>query len=199
LRDYGIYFFSGYIFWNFFSASSTLAAESIVGNPVYVTRVYVPKILLTVASVAMSLVDLAASMVILIGLMLYFGAPFSGAMLFLPVSLMIAILFVTGLSLLFAVANVFLRDFRHLLGSFLFLWFFFSPVLWKASPANAKAALLLKVNPIVPMLAMFQMPIWKGEVPSASVILIASSMGIGVLLVGIAAFLRTERRFYYYL
>ena len=199
LKDYGIYFFSGYIFWILFSNSCLGAAESVVGNPAYVTRVYVPKILLPVASVAVSVVDLLASFVVLGALMLFWGAPFSWAMLFLPVAVLIAIPFVLGMALLCALANVFLRDFRYLLSSLLFLWFFFCPILWKAEIAPARFRLLLLLNPVTPFLSTFQMPIWKSELPSGLAVAASAGLSLGVLVLGILCFLRSERRFYYYL
>lgn len=199
LKDYGIYFFSGYIFWILFSNSCSLGAESVVGNAAYVTRVYIPKILLPISSVALSLVDLLASFVILVILMLAWGAPLSSAMLFLPVAVLIALPFVLGAAMLCALANVFLRDFRHLLASLLFLWFFFCPILWKGDIAPARAKVLLLFNPLTPFLAMFQMPVWKGELPTGQELGIAVALALGTLLLGIYCFQRAEGRFYYYL
>lgn len=199
MRDFGLYFLSGYVFWNLFSTGCSMGAESVVGNAVYVTRVYVPKILLPLASVAVSLVDLAAGMVILAILMLAVGAPFSVAMVFLTVSSLIAVVFVAGMAMLCAVANVFLRDFRHLLNSLLFILFFFCPILWKAQTAPPKARLFLQVNPLVPFLNAFQAPIWKGELPAMDSIAVAAAIAVASLLLGLSAFFHAERKFYYYL
>jgi ABC-type polysaccharide/polyol phosphate export permease len=199
MKDFGVYFLSGYLFWNLFSVSCAMAAESVVGNAPYVTRVYVPKILLPLASVAVNLVDFAAGMAILALLMLAVGAPFSTAMFFLPVAAMTAIVFVAGVSMLCALANVFLRDFRHLLNSLLFLWFFFCPILWKADSAPPKAKIFLEINPLVPFLRTFQVPVWKGVLPGLDSILLAAGIALASLLLGVFLFLRCERKLYYYL
>lgn len=199
LRDYGVYFFAGYVVWIFFSNTCLMACDSIIGNPIFVARVYVPKALLPLASVAVNFVDLMAAFVVLAIIMLAVGAHFSVAMLFLPISTLLVLLFVTGASMVCAVANVFFRDFRHMLGSLLFIWFFFSPILWKAEAAPEKARLLLGLNPIVPFLAMFQYPIWKGTLPPAGSIVAAASYAGVALVMGLLAFYGTERRFYYYL
>lgn len=199
MRDFGVYFLSGYVFWNLFSTGCSMGAESVVGNAVYVTRAYVPKILLPLAAVAVSLVDLAAGMIILAILMLAVGAPFSLAMAFLPVSALLAVVFVAGVSMLCAVANVFLRDFRHLLGSLLFIWFFFCTILWKADTVPARARLFLQVNPLVPFLNTFQAPVWKGELPAVGSLAVAATIAIASLLLGLSAFFYAEKKLYYYL
>ncbi len=199
MKDFGLYFLSGYLFWLLFSNGCAMGAESVVGNAAYVTRLYVPKLLLPLASVAVGLADLAAGFVVLAGLMGAFGAPFSAALLFLPAAAGIALVFVTGLALLCATANVFFRDFRHLLNSVLFLWFFFSPILWKAEAAPPKAQLFLALNPVVPFLSLFQQPIWKGALPGAETTALAAGLAALALASGVTAFLSAERRFYYYL
>jgi ABC-type polysaccharide/polyol phosphate export permease len=199
MKDFGLYFLSGYIFWNLFSAGCLMAAESVVGNSMYVTRVYVPKILLPLASVAVNLVDLGAGLVILLVMMLAFGVPWSPALFFLPVAAILAAVFMAGLGMLCAVANVFLRDFRHLLNSLLFIWFFFSPILWRPEGIPEQARVFLQANPIVPFLQAFQFPVWKGELPGGGVLTTAVILSLASLLLGVVAFFHTERRFYYYL
>src|ERR1700731_990150 len=65
LKSYGIYFFSGYMAWTFFSSASLLAADSVIANAVYVTRVYVPKAVFPLSSIAVSLIDLLTSFAVL--------------------------------------------------------------------------------------------------------------------------------------
>ncbi len=199
LRDYGIYFFSGYMFWNFFAVGLSMATDSVVANAAYVTRVYVPRILLPLATVVVNLVDLAASFVILLILMVILRASFSPSMLFLPISAVLAIAAVTGACLLGAVANVFLRDFRHLIQSVLFLWFFLSPILWLPKTFSPRMQAVLAFNPVVPFLHLFQDPIWKGVLPSLHAIVLSLVFACGLLVAGVALFLKTERKFYYYL
>lgn len=199
LKDYGIFFFAGYLVWTFFSNSCLWAAESVVGNPVYVTRVYIPRALLPLTSVALNLVDLAAAFIVLVIVMFFVGARFSLAMLFLPVSLLLTIMFVAGVAMLCAVANVFFRDFRYILASLFFIWFFFSPILWKPEGAPAQARYLLDFNPVVPFLTAFQYPIWKGLLPPAESMLVASLYAAAAFVAGFMTFFGTERKFYYYL
>ncbi len=199
VRSYGIYFFSGYMFWLLFSNTSLQAAESIVGNPAYITRVYVPKILLPLASVAVNSVDLGAAALILLAIMAILGAPMTWAMLFLPVAIAIALVFVSGAALLCALANVFFRDFRHILNSVLFLWFFFSPILWRADTAPERARTLLNLNPVMPFLAMFQAPISRGELPAFEIITRGVVIAAAAAAAGCLGFFRAERRFYYFL
>ena len=199
LKVYGVYFFSGYMAWTFFSAGVTGAAESIITNAGYVTRVHVPNMLFPLAGVAVNLMDLLASFPILGGIMAVTGAPFSFALAILPVSVLLLVVFVCGVGMLFAVSTVFLRDFRHLLASMLFLWFFFSPVLFRLDSLPANSRHYFEWNPILPFLRMFQAPISQGVIPDVSDLLKSSLLAAGFLALGCFAFARSEKKFYYYL
>jgi ABC-type polysaccharide/polyol phosphate export permease len=199
LKDYGIYFFSGYMFWNFFANSCLQGAESVVGNPGYVTRLYVPRMVFPFASIAVNLVDLGAGMLVLFGLMAFLGTPFTAALLALPCFILIATIFAGGAALLCAACNVFLRDFRHLLSAVLFLWFFFSPVLWKLDGMPSQARGYLYNNPVLPFLTLFHDSIWRGHAPAASVILASCGLALVTLIAGVLVFAKKEKDFYYYL
>jgi ABC-2 type transport system permease protein len=198
LKEYGVYFFSGYIAWTFFTTASLLAADSVVGNAGYVTRVYVPKAVFPLSSVAVSLVDLAASFAVLAVLMQLLGASFTRALLILPVSIVLLTIFVTGVCLIVAMWTVFLRDFRHLFNSVLFVWFFFCPILYRWSVLPQEARRYLALNPMLPFLRLFQDPISAGTLPAAQDLVASAIIAFTTVVVGFAMFLKAESRFYYY-
>ncbi|MDQ6663006.1 MAG: ABC transporter permease [Acidobacteriota bacterium] len=198
MREYGIYFFSGYLPWTFFANTSSAATESVVGNASYITRIHLPAAILPLASVALNIVDLFASLLVLAIVMTLAGAKFSGALLILPVSIFLIVVFVSGVALLFSVFNVFMRDFRHLLTSMLFIGFFLSPVLFKLESLPMNARRFFAFNPMVPFLNLFQLPISRGRLPSWEDFAAAALIAITTLFAAAYCFFRSENRFYYY-
>jgi ABC-type polysaccharide/polyol phosphate export permease len=199
LKDYGLYFAGGYVAWIFFANATQQAADSIPFNASFVKGVYISKALFPLIALGINMVDLFAGLLIILLLMPLVGVSYSLALFFLPVSILLLVVFVTGTCLLCATANVFLRDFRHLLSSLLFIWFFFSPVLWKSSTLPAWIQPWLYVNPMVPFIKLFQGPIWSGSIPAANDILLASLWAVSALAVGSLTFFAKERKFYFYL
>lgn len=199
LADYGVYFFCGYVPWTFFQSSSLNAAESLVGNQLYVTRMRMPSQILPLVQVAAGGVDALIHLSILFAIMPALGAPFHVSMLCLPGSILIAAAGAAGVSLLAALANVFFRDFRYLLSSALFLWFFFSPVLWRPESLKGPLREIYRLNPAVPFLELFQLPVRQGTVPPAETWLLASAIALVLCLAGSVSFAANRRRFYYYL
>lgn len=199
LADYGVYFFCGYVPWTFFQASSLHAAESLVGNAFYVTRISMPKQVLPLVAVALNGIDAVAGMVILFALMPLLGAPYHLSMLCLPASALLTAAAVAGVAMLCAQANVFFRDFRYLLNSALFLWFFFSPVLWRPDTLSPALRPFYRLNPAVAFLELFQLPVRQGILPPVEAWLLAGVWASALLLAGGLTFAANQKRFYYYL
>ena len=198
LRTFGTYFFSGYMPWTFFLATTAGGTGCIVANSPYVTRIYLPKVIFPIWATLVGVVDLLAGIFIVFGVMFFTEAPFTPALVILPVSLFLLIMFTMGLCFLFGALNVFVRDFQYLWAAVTFLWFFFSPILYPLTniPAGPRAYFVL--NPMVPFLQLFQDPISKGLFPPTTALVQASVYTVVSLVVGTVFFIRSQRSFYLY-
>ena len=198
LRTFGTYFFSGYMPWTFFLAATATGTGCIVANGPYVTRIYLPKAIFPIWAALVGVVDLLAAIFIVFGLMFLTEAPFTPALVILPVSLFLLIMFSMGLCFLFGALNVFVRDFQYLWGTVTFIWFFFSPILYPLTNIPAGPRAYFALNPMVPFLQLFQDPISKGLFPPATAFAQASVYTVVSLVVGTVFFIRSQRSFYLY-
>ena len=74
---YLLTFFTGFIFWNFFSQSISSATLSVTGNSNLVTKVAFPKEILVLASILGRIPDLLASFLVLFLLLVFYQINFS--------------------------------------------------------------------------------------------------------------------------
>jgi ABC-type polysaccharide/polyol phosphate export permease len=199
MRTTSLFFFAGYMPWLFFVNGTTAATFSIVGNTHYVNRIYVPRIIFPIATTLVNLTDLAAGMLVVFGYMALVGVNFSPALATIPISIVVMCVFVLGVSLLYAAVNVFLRDFQFLWMSVSFLWFFFTPILYRITSLPTNVQHYFEMNPLVPFISLFQQPICDGVMPSATTFGLALLYSATMLGIGLAAFSRSERSFYLYL
>src|SRR3989337_3653316 len=89
---YPIFAFAGLLPWQFFQGALQRASTSLVSNANLLTKVYFPRLIIPSSAVAAGLVDFAFSFVIMIGLMIYFGVPFTVQLLWLPGFLLVGLL-----------------------------------------------------------------------------------------------------------
>ena len=82
--SYPVFVFSGLLPWTFFSGVVTGAAGSLIGNERLVTKVYFPRLIIPSASVGVGLLDLGIALVVLAGMMVYYGLGVSVTVVLLP-------------------------------------------------------------------------------------------------------------------
>jgi lipopolysaccharide transport system permease protein len=191
---YPLHVFVGLLPWTFFSNAVALAASSLVGSSHLISKVYFPRIIVPVSSIASGLVDFAISFVALLVLMPFYGMVPSASFVLMPVFLLGTIVSALGPGLLFAALIVTYRDFRYVITFVLQLWLYATPVLYGLDIIPARWRTLYALNPMVGMTVGFRASILRTPVP-LGVLAISCASAAAFLVVGVLYFLRVERRF----
>jgi lipopolysaccharide transport system permease protein len=145
---YPIFAFAALLPWTFFSNAVTNSGNSLIGNSNLITKVYFPRMVIPMASVASGLIDFAIAFGLLILLMLYYGIGFSTSLLMLPVLVVMTALLAIGLGMLMSALNVKYRDIRHALPFLIQLGMFASPIIYPLSLVPEKWQWLMLLNPL---------------------------------------------------
>jgi lipopolysaccharide transport system permease protein len=127
---YPVFAYTGLLFWNFFASSLRFAVISLSSNAVLVTKIYFPREIFPFSAILVCLVDLAVGSTVLIAMMVYYRMAPSATILYVPVLLLIQVMFTAGIGLLIAMANLFLRDVKYLFEIVLTVWMFATSVVY---------------------------------------------------------------------
>lgn len=174
IPDFAIFLLSGLLVWNFFAVAVSEATPVITGNASLVNKVWFPRAVLPLASVAASLVHFFLQAAVLVIALAAFRYEVDVAWLPLLVpTLAVLVLLAAGLGILMAALNVYARDTQYLVELGLLAWFWLTPIVYQyrlVSDRLASADLptgLALVNPITPLVLVFQRAIY-GQVGGAS-------------------------------
>lgn len=187
--------------WTLFSSALGESSNSLINNANLITKVYFPRMIIPVSTIIVCVVDFLISLVILTGLMIYFGHPVTINVLFVPVFFLLAVFASLGLGLFLAALNVKYRDFRYVVPFIIQLGMFASPIAFKSSelykettPDIVKG--LYSLNPMVSVIDGFR---WSmlGEPFVTNQVGMFLSLGVTVvmLIIGIWYFRKTEKGF----
>jgi lipopolysaccharide transport system permease protein len=160
---YALLVFAGMLPWTFFSTALAEASNSLISNANLISKVYFPRLIVPAAAVMVSLVDFFISLVILVGLMVWYRYPPSWQILLLPVFVAIAFLASLGPSLWITALNVKYRDFRYVIPFIVQLGLYVSPVGFSSSVIPGQWRLLYSINPVVGAIDGFRWCILGGE------------------------------------
>lgn len=191
---YPLLVFAAMLPWNFFANALSESSGSLIGNANLLTKVYFPRIIVPVSSVIASLIDFAISLVLMAGIMLWYGHLPDWRVAALPLFLLLAFLPVAGAGLWFSALNVKYRDFRYVVPFVLQFGLYVSPVGFASSIVPEKWRLLYALNPMAGVIDGFRWALLNGSVelywPG---LLLSTALSLLLVVTGLWFFRKTER------
>jgi ABC-2 type transport system permease protein len=180
--DFIVFLFSGLVMWFFVSEVVNRAVVSITSNAGLIKKVYFPREVLPLTALGVAFVQFLIMLCVLFGFVALSGhhLEVGKLLLYLPLTIVVMLIFLTAVSLLLAAANVFLRDTQHLIDVLLLLMFYMSPILYSVESvrdtldkAGPMVTELYLANPIAIIAMGFQEAIYQHgldhQVPPQSV------------------------------
>jgi lipopolysaccharide transport system permease protein len=193
---YPVLVFAALLPWQLFSTSVTEGSNSVISNAGMISKVYFPRLIVPLSSVAVSLVDALISLVILAFLMVGYGVAPGWKVMLLPLFILMTCLAALGITVLLSALNVRYRDFRFIVGFIVQFGLLVSPVGFSSSVVPDKWRAVYALNPLVGVIDGFR---WcLSEHPGQFDILpaITSVLISGALLaIGVRYFRHAERTF----
>ena len=191
---YPLFAYAGLLPWTFFSNAVSNSGNSLVGNSNLITKVYFPRLIIPIASVASGLLDFAIAFVLLIIMIFYYGVSITANIIMLPVLIVMTSLLAVGIGGWLSALNVKYRDIRYALPFFVQLGLFVTPIIYPPTLLPERWRWLLAINPLAAQIegyrsAFFGRPFdWPA---------LAISFGITLVIVIYAgySFRRMERSF----
>ena len=188
--------FAAVLPWQFFSTALLESSGSLIGNDNLISKVYFPRLIVPLASVVTSLVDLAITLSLLVILMAWYRYPPSWTIVVLPLFTLLAFSLSLGLGLLLSALNVAYRDFRYIVPFIVQFGLFVSPIAFRTTDVPRRWRVILALNPMTGVIDGFRWAILRGSPPLDVSALSLSVVVTGAfLLLGTWYFRRTERGF----
>jgi ABC-type polysaccharide/polyol phosphate export permease len=131
LQPFALFMLCGILPWTWFAASLTEASGSLIAGGNLIKKVLFPAEVLPIVSVLANMVHffLALPIVALV-LIWYRHWPDPPGLLWLPLVVLVQLVFTSGLALVLAALTVHFRDIRDILANVLMLWFFSTPIIY---------------------------------------------------------------------
>lgn len=196
---YPIFLYVGLLAWLYFSNTLTNASNSMVLNAGMIQKIYFPRLIIPASAVVVSLVDLAISSVLLVGMMVYYGYyPYLTGVLILPLLLVIAVLVSLGMGLFLASLNIKYRDVRYALPFMIQIMMYVTPVIYPVSMLDRHPIaqnLMLWLNPISGVITNARAGLLGTAPIDWAVIGISVCSSVLYFLFGLYYFRSTERYF----
>lgn len=211
IRDYPVFFLVGLMPWNFFSGSLMGGTVAFANNSNLIKKVYFPRELLPLGVLLANLVNFLIAFLVLVVFLYLFGLGLTVNALWVPVILLIQIIFTLGLALLLGSLHVFFRDIVMVLDVVMLAWFFLTPIIYPLEQLGSEiilagitfnpAVVMRWINPMASIIDGYRTVLWgtMGSEGAAAMdpayLLRTAATALVTLIVGYAVFTRTQHLF----
>ena len=193
---YPVMVFAGLLPWFLFSTILGEASLSMIGNAHLVSKVYFPRLIIPASSAAVAVVDFSLNLLIMLGMLLWFGVLPTWRILLVPFFIGLAILASLGPAFLITALNVKYRDFRYVIPFLVQFGLYVSPVGFSSAIVPDRWRFWYSLNPMVGVIDGFRWCFLGGD---SQIYVPGFLLSLGIvgffLWLGVYYFRLTERTF----
>jgi lipopolysaccharide transport system permease protein len=149
--------------WSFFVGALGFATASLIGNSNLVTKIYFPREVLPLSSVAAQGFDTSIGLLTLVVILPFLGVRLHASFVWVPLLLFLLVTFTTGVSMFLSCANLFFRDVKYIVQVVLMFGIFFTPIFFEPAMLGPRGAMLAIINPLTGILEGLRLAVVDGR------------------------------------
>lgn len=196
IEDFYMFLFVALVPWLFFSSCLTGGATTVVNNQDLVKKIYFPRLILPVAYVTSSFVNMLLTFLVIFAVIIITGFGINiGAVLYLPFIMIIEYILAMGIALLSSACTVYFRDLEHILGILSMAWMYLTPIIYSPEMIPEKYMVFFNLNPMTPIVEAYRDILYYQRAPQMGSLLQATLVGVFVVIFGAVIFGHLQKGF----
>jgi ABC-type polysaccharide/polyol phosphate export permease len=193
---YPLFAYLGILPWTFFSSSVSDGGQSLVSNFPILNKVYCPREVFPMSSIAVAGVDAGVALLVLAALFVIESVMPSPMTVWVPLLALVQLVFTLGVTLIMSASLVYMRDLKHVLPLALQLGLFATPVAYGMDSIPEKYQLAYSfLNPLAPIIDGYRRTVLMDLPPDWKLLLAGVITSVLLLVFGYLGFKRLETGF----
>ncbi|CAN5799197.1 ABC transporter permease [soil metagenome] len=193
--NFGLFLYCGLLPFLTFSEALNKGLNSIRSNSGLVQKVVFPTEILPFTNAIASMVDKVFGFGALLVMLLLFGRTLHWTLLYMPVIVVLQLIFILGLTYIMAVLGTFLPDVAEVMRPVIRGMFFVTPILWPPDRLPDSLSWIEDYNPLAYLVNAYRDLILDGTMPGGLATLYFTLFSVALFVVGFALFVRLKPRF----
>lgn len=192
---YPVFSFAALVPWTFFANGLTQSSASVVGSAHVIRKLYFPRLVIPISSVMSGVVDFGLSLLVLFGMMAYYGIAPTPQIVWLPSLMLLALVTSLGVGVWLSALNVQYRDVRYTVPFLTQLWLFATPIAYPSTLLPEPWRMLHGLNPMAGVVDGFRWALLGTDTAPGPIVGISALAAFAILVSGLYYFRRMERTF----
>ena len=171
--------------WTYMSQAMTSSSQSLITGKAMLGKIYFPRLIFPITPVLTKLVDFCISLLVIVGVMLYYRVLPTWNILFLPLFIIYMVSIPAGIGMWLSSLAIRFRDVKHAMPFMMRMMIYTAPIVYSASSIPDSYRFLYSLNPLVGVIEGYRacllgQPIpwpfvWPGII-TASLLLISGTL-----------------------
>jgi lipopolysaccharide transport system permease protein len=193
--SFSVYLLCGLLPWQAFSEGLSASTTVVRSNVNLVKRVVFPLEILPLNLALTAAIQQVIGFILLIPLVWLVTGQLHWSLLFVPVILMLQLLFAVGMNWIIASLAVYLPDLGQLVSLLILGWMFLTPVFYPEKVVPPQMLIILRLNPVARIVTLYRNAFMTGQLPSLQGFIGALVLCLLVFMAGYFWFIRTKKGF----
>lgn len=189
---YAIYLMAGTSAWGLFAEIINRSTTVFIDYSNTLKKIAFPRLCLPLIVGGSALINHLLLLAAIAVVFLFFGHLPTLAWLALPIGTLLIVMLAFGLGILLGLLNVFSRDVGQVMAIVLQLWFWFTPIVYLIDSMPQRFATILRLNPVTPLVRIYQNAMLYGTVPALSSLVIPTLISSGLFVFSFWIFRRAS-------
>lgn len=195
-----VFYLAGTVLWNYFQACFNGVSMTLKSNANIFGKVYFPRLVTPISILFSNLLKFSLQFIVFLCFIFYYNSncntlSFSIEVLLLPLMIFILGMLAMGWGLIISAFSTKYRDLTNLIGVFLMLLMYASPIIYPSSSVPAVLKPYLVYNPISPLIDCFRYAFTGAGSYSLNLFLYSFFISLFSLFIGVVLFNKAERNF----
>lgn len=196
IEQYYLFLFVALIPWTFFSTCLSAGANVVISQQDMVKKIYFPREVLPVSFVTAQLVNMLLSFIVMFVIVFISGRNINFiAWLFLPLIVVIEYVLALGFTMIISALTVYFRDLEHIMSIVTMAWMYLTPIMYPVEMVPEEVVNIFYLNPMTSIVIAYRDILYNGRIPQVENLLMATVMGVVILVAGCMIFRHLQRHF----
>lgn len=151
--------------WTYMSNAMNSASQSLVAGQHILGKIYFPRVIFPMTPVLAKLVDFAISLLLVVGVMVYYRISLTLQIMYVPLFIFIMVLVPIGVGLWLSALAIRYRDVKFAMTFVVRMLMYSAPIVYTATNIPDKYRLIYSLNPIVAVIEGFRAALLGNPIP----------------------------------
>jgi homopolymeric O-antigen transport system permease protein len=187
---YPAFVFTALLPWSWFSSCLSTSGNLMVANRDLIRRPNFPPLILIAVNILSNLILYLVVLPLVFLMLFIYRHHLNWSLILFPVLLLVESILIAGCSMIIATWNVFYRDIQQLVGVFLTLLFWITPVFYRSHAVDQSYQFLFDINPIAAIIQSYRDVLFYAQFPQWKTMLFATAVSLAIGAVGYIVYRR---------